>query len=78
MTLSETVDRYGLTVTAAYNDKQWTYVCHHLIKQNGTPVSGTGYHPVDALNAMAKSASGRHLTVTTLNIKLNPYSYERW
>ncbi len=78
MTLSETVDMYGLTVTATYVDKQWTYVCPTLLKQNGAPVTGTGYHPIDALNNMAKAASGRPLVVTTLNIKLNPFHYERW
>ena len=78
MKLSEIVDQYNLQVTAVYNNRQWTYVCPMLIKANGSPVSGTSGHPIDALMNMARAASGRPLTVKSLNLQLNPIQYSGW
>lgn len=78
MKLSEIVDHYNLSVSAVYTDKTWTFSCQDLIKANGTSVSGTSAHPLDALMNMAKSASGRYLTVKTQNVVLKPIQYDGW
>lgn len=78
MKLSEIVDQYNLQVTAVYSNRQWTYTCPMLVKANGAPVTGSSGHPLDALYLMAKSASGRHLTIKTQNIVLNPIQYDGW
>lgn len=78
MKLSEIVDTYNLLVTASYDNKVWTYVCPMLVKANGAPVTGSSGHPVDALYLMAKSASGRPLTIKTHGIVLNPIQYDGW